>query len=248
MTCIPWPLALDCDALATADDDEIERCTELAWGSLRVLTAGRVGHCPVLLRPCAPAPCNACSSSWMVPLSMLPSTWASTRCGGNGCSCDSLSEVLLPGPAVVTEVLVDGLPLPPSAWRLDNGRRLLRTDGGVFPACQDMRLDVDKPGTFAVRYVPGVTPGVAGLNAAELLACEFAKAIGGQKCRLPSGVTTVVRQGVSMDLSQGVFPGGVTGIREVDAYVQSLNPNGLKVPPMVWSPDMAPTRYQPVPP
>ena len=43
-----------------------------------------------------------------------------------------------------------------------------------------------------------------------------------------------------------MFPDGMTGIREVDAYLISINPNALKMPPMVWSPDVpwAKHRYE----
>ena len=71
-----------------------------------------------------------------------------------------------------------------------------------------------------------------------MLACEFAKACTGGKCRLPSSVTSIARQGVTMTISSGMFLGGQTGIREVDAYVVSVNPNAQVMPPVVWSPDV----------
>ena len=76
-----------------------------------------------------------------------------------------------------------------------------------------------------------------------MLACEFTKACAGEKCRLPARVTSVARQGVSMEFGSTMWENG-TGIKEVDAYIHSLNPNGLTIPPMVWTPDMASTKHR----
>jgi hypothetical protein len=148
---------------------------------------------------------------------------------------------------MVQEVTIDGATLDQSAYRIDNSHLLVRTDGECWPLCQDMNLDPSEPGTFAVTYVPGIVPGSAGLWAVGLLALEFAKACTGGKCRLPSSVTSISRQGVSMEFSEGMFAGGMTGIREVDAYVVSINPNHLVQPPRVWSPDLKQPRYSAVP-
>jgi len=172
--------------------------------------------------------------------------WYNQRCGDTGCSCVPLSEVVFPGKvAEVTGVLVDGAVLAETSYRLDNGNRLVRTDGGKWPACQDMRLAENAYGAFAVHYMPGIKPSNDGLWAAGVLAYEFSKACVGDKCRLPSSVTSVVRQGVSMQFDNSMFSNKQTGIREVDAYVLSINPHGLKTPPLIWSPDMVQGRYTP---
>ena len=93
------------------------------------------------------------------------------------------------------------------------------------------------PCTLGVTYVPGLVPGAGGQWAAGVLACEFAKACTGAKCRLPSSVTSVARNGVAMEFDNGLFSNGLTGIREVDAYLLSINPHGLRTPSLVWSPD-----------
>src|SRR4029077_1489144 len=87
-------------------------------------------------------------------------------------------------------------------------------------------------------YVPGIIPDASGLWAAGVLASEFSKACQGAKCRLPSSVTTITRQGVTMTMDEGMFSNNLTGIREVDAYLISINPNAHRIPPMVWSPDV----------
>src|SRR5262245_27247636 len=102
-----------------------------------------------------------------------------------------------------------------------------------------MNLPLGEPGTLGITYIPGIVPDAAGLWAAGILACEFAKACSGQKCRLPSSVTSVTRQGVTYMMGTSMYPNGLTGIREVDAYLISVNPYGVTVPSLVWSPDVS---------
>jgi hypothetical protein len=241
MSCVPClspPDSACCPDWDGLDPVLQGRALDLAWASMRYLTGGRVGSCPVALRPCAPEPCGPCSGGWLSPR-IVGGQWYNAYCGGRGCSCSPLSEVLLPGPvAEVLEVRVDGVSLDPSAYRLDDGRGLVRVDGGAWPACQDMAGGPSDPGTFFIDYVPGVPLTPAAAWAAGTLACEFAKACSGGKCRLPSSVTSLTRQGVTMQFDDSMFSNGMTGIREVDAYLLSVNPHRLKVPPRVWSPDI----------
>jgi hypothetical protein len=155
-----------------------------------------------------------------------------------------LSEVIFPGPvAAITSVNIDGEVLDPDWYRLHNGYRLVRIDGGTWPSCQRMDRDPGVTGTFTVEYVPGIDPGVDGAWAAGILACEYAKACTGGKCRLPKGVTSVTRNGVTMEMQRGLFDNGLTGIEVVDAYILSVNPTKMKKPAMVWSPDMPEHRF-----
>jgi len=252
-TCVPWELNTGCcpdwDSLHF---DLRNQAVELAWSAMKFLSGGLLGNCPVSLRPCAPARgCGSCSSvftdtAWM-PHIYGGEWYNSPRCFDSGCSCEFVADVVLPGKvAAIDKVLVDGFVLPCESYRLDNGNRLVRTDGFSWPSCQNMHVSDWDLGSFAVHYVPGVKPNAAGLWAAGVLACEFAKACNGGKCRLPSSVTSVVRQGVSMEFDNSMFANGQTGIREVDAYLLSINPNKLKVPPRVWSPDQREGRFVPV--
>lgn len=253
-SCVPFtPDLACCDSTEwNAYDPALrERAIDLAWASLRHLTGGQVGNCPIGVRPCR----KGCATGANVPpwTPMLRGgAWYNLPCGGGcktSCSCGNVSEVVLPGPvAKVERVLIDGAELDPSAYRIDNGHILVRQDGDEWPQCQDLSVAWDQPGAFTVVYVPGRDPGPSGLWAAGVLACEFAKACSGAKCRLPSSVTSLSRQGVSMEFSQGFFAGGMTGIREVDAFVMSVNPAHLHGPPKVWSPDLSSSkhRYTPV--
>lgn len=243
--CVPWSLCAGCCAEWENFTDDVQcRATAMAWGALRTLTAGRVGACPVVMRPCLSSPCDECSSTvWMRP-HIRDGQWINTVCPRPRCSCEPMCEIMFPGPvAEVTEVLWSGEPLPLSSFRLDNGHILVRQDGECWPSCQRLDLPLGAPCTLGVSYVPGVVPGIDGEAAAGVLACEFAKACTGGKCRLPAAVTSISRQGVSMDIDTGLWAGGLTGIREVDAFILSINPNKLTTPPMVWSPDLPAHRW-----
>ncbi len=256
---VPFDADLGCvdqDEWANYSDALQTRAEALAWSTLRHLTGGLVGNSPVLARPCRSG-CDGYDGYYgfgygpgFRPVNR-GGRWFNVGCGCSGsCSCVEIEQITLPGSvAVVQTVWVDGVALDSSDYRLDNGHLLVRTDGGMWPLCQNMNLNHTEAGTFAVQYVPGVHPGATGAWAAGILTAEFAKACNGQKCRLPSSVTSVSRQGVNMDFSEGMFAGGQTGIREVDAYILSVNPKHLHQPPRVWSPDSAgsQTRYSAVP-
>jgi hypothetical protein len=251
-TCVPWDLDSGCcDEWETLTPTLTERAETLAWSTLKTLTGGQLGSCPVIVRPCLGPPCDACrqwdhsyGDVWVRPF-IRDGDWHNCICGGPRCSCKPLCEIVMPGPiAALIEVNLDGDELPLADFRIDNGHRIVRTDGECWPSCQDMNLSLGEPGTLGITYVPGIVPDDSALWAAGVLACEFAKACSGGKCRLPSSVTSIARQGLTMTMSSSMFEGGMTGIREVDAFLIAVNPNGLKLPPMVWSPDAPWTKHR----
>jgi hypothetical protein len=247
-SCLPWePNMACCDEFADYDADLQLRAKSLAWSTMRALTGGRVGSCPVTIRPClTPDVCTVCfGETWLAPYVDASGNWKNAACRREGtCSCCSMCEVILPGTAaMVTRVRLDGYTIDPQLFRIDNGNRLVRQDGQCWPSCQNMGAPAGAIGTFDITYIPGIYPTEAGLWAAGVLACEFAKACAGGKCRLPSSVTSIARQGVTMELSQGMFANG-TGIREVDAYIESVNPNKIKTPPRVFSPELRQAQHR----
>ena len=246
--CLPYKPNFDCcPEFADHDSDLQIRAMSLAWSTIRTLTGGRVGSCPVTMRPCfSPEPCAVCfGSSWMNPYVDSFGNWKNAACRKDGtCSCCNVCELIMPGQvAAITEVNIDGWKLDPQLFRIDNGNILVRQDGYCWPDCQNMGAPEGAIGTITIKYIPGILPTEAGLWAAGLLSCEFAKACMGEKCKLPSSVTSVTRQGVTMELGASIWENG-TGIREVDAYVYSVNPNQLKTPPLIWSPDMPSTKHR----
>lgn len=249
-----WPVNTSCCPDWDTYDLETRQFAEaMAGQTLRSLTAYRVGGCPVTVRPCLEsctpdrfitAPVYGGFSPHVNPLG----AWVN-GCGCvRDCSCTRLCVVRLPAPVGwVGEVRLDGQVLPASAYRVDNGNELVRTDGGCWPSCQRMDAPDTEDGTFSVTYLNAHLVDTTGAYAAGVLACEFAAACSGGDCRLPPNVTELSRQGVTMTIEPGVFPNGVTGIREVDAYVRRWNPNLLKLPPVVTSPDMRRPRRTTIP-
>jgi hypothetical protein len=251
VSCVPFTPDYSCsDDWDTLPPELQERATDLAWSALRALSGGRVGNCPVVVRPCLGAPCTACRQSWWtaawVQATLVNGVWGNCICcDSTECSCEPLCEIVMPGEvAEITEVSLDGTALPLEDFRIDNGNRIVRMDGACWPSCQNLTRPLGEIGTLGITYVPGIIPDSSALWAAGVLASEFAKACTGGKCRLPATVTTIARQGVNFTLAGTMFEGGVTGIREVDAYVYSVNPHRLKMPSVVWSPDASWTKHR----
>jgi hypothetical protein len=249
-----WPVNWDVcpgDVLSQITPDQQAVAEAMAVQTLRVLTGYRVGGCPVTVRPCS---IRCRTSSWMIaPVGMA--NWAGAYggwgfspyigpggawlnacgCRNDDCSCTEVHEVLLPGHVGnIVSVVIDDEILPTTSYRVDNGNRLVRTDGEDWPTCQDMNAE-SGPGTFFVTYLNGNPVDNVGSYIAGLVAAEYAKACLDIACALPSNVTSVTRQGISMQLDPDAFANG-TGMRLVDEYVRIWNP--YNVPPSgIYSPD-----------
>jgi len=253
--CIPdsadWTCYGTDQEVASLDPFTKERAEALGWNTLNALIGFRLSLCPVILRPCL-ARCHI--TTWdeapvhggtYTPYISGGKWYNGCGCRLESCSCTALCEVLLPAAAgAVDSVWLDGVRLDPTAYRVDNATRLVRTDGGCWPWCQDMSAGPDEVGSFVVRYYAGLAPNDLLNYAAGLLSAEYYKACTDQECRLPSGATSVARNGLSITIEGGSFPGGTTGIREVDAVIRTYNPFTLKAPPRVLSPDRSQGRVQ----
>lgn len=240
------------DEVAALDPAIKERSEALAWSMLQSLMGYRLSICPVVIRPCA-ARCDP-RSYYIAPVEWESGGFWPYLSGGSwynacgcadsaSCSCSSLSEVLLPEVGRIDAIMVDGVLLDPTMYRVDNGRSLVRMDGEAWPLCQDMTTD-GAENTFVISYYPGIAPNDLTRYAAGLLAAEFYRACDGGECRLPTGVTNVARAGVTYTMEGVTFPGGMSGIPEVDAVIRIYNPNGLKGPSRVMSPDRLRGRTQ----
>ena len=243
-----WPVDTACftdEWEANVDEPNKVRSIALASNTLYRLTGYRVGGCPVKLRPCRPG-CTLAPEFYH---------WRGFSAGGgflpysvngmwyNACGCDTVCHhntarvLMLPPPnGGVSEVKVDGANLVEGTDYWVDGTRLIRLNAD-WPLTQDLDLPDTQVGTFSVTYLNSYPVDGQGAYAAAQLAMEFAKACTGAKgCRLPTTVVSVVRQGVTFNLPTGSFPGGETGIREVDAYIGLWNPTHKKYRPKVWSP------------
>jgi hypothetical protein len=230
----------------------------LAAFTVYALTGRQFGTVTTTLRPCnagglAPLyqtypvnlinPWGSEEASGYYPVYIQNGVWHNGGCGGMGC-CGADCEVKLPRTVSITSVIVDGATVSPSAYRIDNGNLLVRTDGACWPKCQDLNKSAGAVNTWTVLGVFGRAVPQEALDAASLLACELGKAIAGQPCRLPQRMQSLSRAGVSVQ-----FPGvdtyldrGLTGLNEVDQLVVQLNPHRLIQAPMVLSMDSSPNR------
>lgn len=144
----------------------------------------------------------------------------------------------------VTEVLIDGDVVDPTTYRVFNDRYLQRLDNGHWPTSQNLTLADTEDGTFSITYTYGADPPALGVAAAASIACEMFKACDNATsgaCVLPTGVTRITRQGITIDrlafTSWGFREGRwATGLPLVDAFLATVNPAGLQRRPVFWSP------------
>lgn len=259
--------AMDCSAwvgLGTVAQDAIsEAAVQYLWN----FTGRKYGVCEITVRPCREKcwqgstyrgpgwaqrnlPWYGGYGGFLQP-ALISGEWFNLSPCGEGCSgpcaCGRVEEVDLAGPVdSVTEVTINGEVLSPAAYRVDNHRWLVRTDGGRWPECQDMTADPETPGadTFTVSYMIGVPVPEAGKLAAGALACELAKAMCGDgRCKLPNRATRLSAQGVDVVIgtAEKMWTTGETGILLVDSFLASVNVR-RRGGGRVASPDYRPTR------
>lgn len=240
--CPDWTVSYEgggADFMDALDADQKAAFEGMAVDFLWRWTGGRVGTCPVEIRPCRQACVGAASTFWgrgpysagtgapWTPV-LISGHWYNLSCGSCGltCSCGPETPALvLPGPvASVTTVTVDGVVLPASSYQL-NGNELRRIDGLGWPVCQDMDAPATEAGTWAVEYLRGTPVPVGGQIAAGLLAVELVKAsTNDSTCQLPRRLQSITRQGVTVAVLDSFddIEKGHTGIWLVDSWVASM--------------------------
>lgn len=237
--CQPWIEAdeiADCCGITAGSDnaEALAAAAESASGILYLLSGSRYpGTCERTVRPNEHAHC------WG------PYDFIYAR-------QQRLSRVKLAGHVTaIIEVLIDGTPVDPSAYRLDQNRFLTRMadpDGTPrrWPTSQRLDLPATEPGTFEITYEHGLAPPSSGVTAAAALACELYKACPAPgdspgECKLPAGVKRIVRQGVTVETIAAVatmLRKGATGLVAVDAFL-SVYGNTTR-PSAFYSPDIQP--------
>lgn len=243
MICAPWIDEVTCDT-GTLDPDVVLSYIEAASEVMWMLGGRRHGTCTDIVRPCRSdfIPVDGWhewGQGWF-PI-RYAGEWFNVCNHSTGCSCAFLSEIKVPLSNVssVTNVIVAGTVMDPADWRVDNGNMLVRLDGSLWPACQDVAAPIDDEDSWGVEFTWGADPGRLGELAVEELACELIKAKLGLACRLPQRVTTITRQGISMTLldPQEFLRDGKTGLYLPDLWLQAVNPEKLAQPSAVYSPD-----------
>ncbi len=242
---IPDPLC--CEEWETLDPVVQAAAGDYAALVLWAATGRQFGLCEVTVRPCGMKRCDDggaqfygydWSSGTWTPY-IFNGTWYNCSCAGT-CCCDPRCQVRLMGPVdSIVEVLIGGIAVDPATYRVDDNHWLVRTGGECWPTCADMDTD-DGDNVFEVTYRRGTTPPPALLRAASTLECEFGKACVGADCRLSNRVTSIARQGVSIEMADpsALLDGNRTGLWEVDSVIAALNPYDRKQRARIWAPEL----------
>ena len=223
MTCEAWPITWPCD-INGVSQEALDTAQSLAQQLLWALSGYRIGVCdyhdaihPECLGTC-PIPYKGPDGNWY-----------------NGMFWTDCCKLLLDHRPVweVTEVALFGQVLDPSFYALQ-GNYLMRRDvcWPCGPECTDAPI--------TVKYSAGVPfPAWADVVMGEV-ACEFLAALDNKPCKLPSRVTNISRQGISVTLGDAAdFIGkGKLGLPLADAWLTAVNGTALRMPSKVFSPDL----------
>lgn len=168
------------------------------------------------------------------PLTIDGHAIAAGPCGGWH---DRIALPLTPVRRIV-EVLIDGVVVDPTEYRVLDRRTLVRCEGS-WPhwtgPCDD----------FTVTYLHGRRPPAGGRQMAGRLALEFARScMPNQDCRLPTalqGLSSITQEGVSQSFvvtdAVAALDAGLTNVPEVDLWVRAVN-GGADRPAKVLSAGM----------
>jgi hypothetical protein len=224
----------------------------MAADVLYTFTGRHLGTCTLTIRPCRRTCWDMAwpfgGTWWNFGIYPRPlffeGVWYNIACGAcpsGGCSCSVISEALMPAPvSQILQVKVDGAVLDPSAYRVDDWRLLVRTDGGEWPICNDLAKDDTEVGTWSVMLSYGEPVNALGRAALGELATQFAKLLScDDSCQISKPVQQLVRQGVTMTFldPNELFANGRTGLYLTDLFISTVNPNGLHSASQVYDLD-----------
>lgn len=261
--CTPWATADDVFAAQGGAPDSIDVNAEIeaaGWLLWNLSARQFSGGCLETVRPCklgggcwglAGDEANGVNlalagADWWFGYGPGGWGWFGGGEGFSSCGCGGLSQVKLDGYPVtaIVSVTINGDVVEPDTYRLDRRRFLVRLrdpDTGErlrWPSCQDLAKPDTEPGTWSVTYEYGApVPAMGKLAAAELALQFYYARTGSAECVLPTGVTKIVRQGITIERLQPMFVKGQrTGLPLVDGFLAGSNPNGLRRRPAVSSP------------
>lgn len=222
-TSCPWPVDAESCGLADLDPLNPVFIASLATASsiMTRLSAYTVGLCETEIRPLHM--CRECRS------------WC---CGGT-------DAIYLKGGFAmpvwdVIRVRLGATEYPVNSWRFDRDSRMLyRVPPDVWPTKDEKWSNAGEGEAFVVDAEIGSPPDAWALDVAARLVKELYLSCTGAKCRLPSNVTTVTSQGITVRLRDDEVN---TFIPELGAWVHAVNPHGARLPATVFSPDLAAAR------
>lgn len=221
-TSCPWPIDAEGCGLADLDPENPVFLASVATASsiMTRLSAYTVGLCGTEIRPLNL--CRECRS------------WC---CGG----ADAIRLTGAWSMPVwdVTRVRLGATAYDPTTWRFDRESRMLyRVPPDQWPKKDEKWSNPGEGDAFVVDAVIGTPPDAWALDVATRLVKELYLSCMGAKCRLPSNVTTVTSQGITVRLRNDEIN---TFIPELGAWVHSINPHDARLPGAVFSPDLAPS-------
>jgi len=251
-----WVQPYVCEECCSLDLQEVdpvlrERAARWAAGFLWAATGRQYGGCPRTYRPCregcGPA-LNCCggyagpsvrSVPWRAPGSL---DWVNVSCGTclKGCQCSAVSEVYLSDVDQVLNVRIDGVDYDPcSMVAVYDRSRIVRTDGGSWPVCQELGK-TDGPGTWSIEVLQGLCVPDGGDWATGTLMCEFLKScLKRSDCQLPRRLQTITRNNVTLGFNDRFENLAImrTGIWEIDAWIEESRYVGAATPSII-SPEL----------
>ena len=253
--CEPWTTDEEVRECCTGLDEAFDLTDSITFASAVLFRlSGRQfpGECERTVWPCKGSNCGCCDALWSSgddwwwafhnypswPVPTLDGVGFANvgRCS-EGCSLDC---VKLPQTVnEITEVVIDGDILDPSAYKIEAYRRLCRVDGGSWPCTNDLTGEVGDDGVWTITYSYGKPVPEDGRIAARIFACELAKARCGADNCLPARIKEISRQGVDVAFADPLefIDSGQVGIYEVDMWLASVNPSKLKRRARVHRPD-----------
>jgi hypothetical protein len=194
---------------------------ETASSIMTRLSAYTIGLCDTEIRPLNQ--CRECRS------------WC---CGG-------ADAIPLKGPFSipvwdVTRVRLGAEEYPSTSWRYDRPSSMLyRVPPDVWPTKDEKWSNAGEGDAFVVDAEIGTPPDAWALDVVARLTKELYLSCTSGKCRLPSNVTTVTAQGITVRLRDDEVN---TFIPELGAWVNAVNPHKARLPGAVFSPDLAAAR------
>jgi len=216
----PWPVDTESCGLTDLDPETPLFIQSVAAASsiMTRLSAYTIGTCEAELRPL-----NLCREC---------RTWC---CGG-------ADSIYLKGPFGidvwdVTRVRLGADEYLANTWRFDKETRLLwRVPPDVWPQRDEKWSAAGEGEAFVVNAIVGVPADAWALDVASRLVKELYASCTGGKCRLPSNVTTVTSQGITVRLRDDEVN---HFIPELAAWVNAVNPHGARLPAIVMSPEVS---------
>lgn len=251
-------MEFDDDPLTESEIDEILAATLLQATDVLYMLSGKrfPGECgPITVRPLA-RPTDAdlhglvYRGYGLVGSGLLGANTTSSPPALSMYGVSQAPEIVLEDYPVrqIIEVLIDGVVIPEEEYELRDQQSLIRilqtqssqpTERYGWPTSQRMDLPPTEPSTFAITYIHGADPGGGGRRACELLAAAWVCDELADETRLPDRAVSVERQGITIQLANtmDLIEKGRTGVVQVDAWLQSVNPNNLTEDALVFTPD-----------